>query len=80
MMHVFTWYYNRKMYHKKEQLFNLLGEHLNSLDDDIIVEIGAGTGENLQFFPEKCTIIALDPNPYMKSFFLHNKRATHTST
>lgn len=71
-MFFFTWYYNELMYSRKKELFGTLAEHLKGLDGDIL-EIGAGTGANFQFFPDGCSVVALDPNGQMNRYLRHNK-------
>ncbi|XP_076328611.1 thiol S-methyltransferase TMT1B-like [Tachypleus tridentatus] len=34
-----------------------------------ILEIGAAHGCNLEFYPDKCRLIGVDPNPYFNSYF-----------
>ena len=63
-MVVFTWFYNKAMHLKKIELFGSLKEHLNDVDGDLL-EIGAGTGANFQFFPDGCSVLVLDPNEHM---------------
>jgi len=39
-----------------------------------IVEIGAGPGANLKYYPENSRVICVDPNPYFKTYFLRNQK------
>lgn len=49
--------YERKMTPRKEALFSGLS--------GTVVEIGAGTGKNLEFMPSGCRWIGIEPNAYM---------------
>ena len=60
--------YNKKMDAHKRTLFSMLRDSLEKVDGDIL-EIGAGPGANFQYYPEGCSIIALDPNKYCKEYF-----------
>lgn len=72
-MVVFTWFYNKAMHLKKIELFGSLKEHLNDVDGDLL-EIGAGTGANFQFFPDGCSVLVLDPNEHMHTHLVHSKK------
>lgn len=72
-MVVFTWFYNKAMHSKKIELFGSLKEHLNDVDGDLL-EIGAGTGANFQFFPDGCSVLVLDPNEHMHTHLVHSKK------
>lgn len=38
-----------------------------------ILEIGSGSGNNLQYFPRNCLLTSLDCNSYFEKYFLENK-------
>jgi ubiquinone/menaquinone biosynthesis C-methylase UbiE len=40
-----------------------------------VVEIGSGTGPNLQYLPAHLTVVGIEPNPYMHRHFLEEDRA-----
>lgn len=48
----------------KEELF---GEISSS---DVVLDMGIGTGPNLQYMPKETRVIGVDPNPYMKPYAL----------
>ena len=70
----FTPWYNKKLHSRKKQLFSNLEEHLISVKGDI-VEMGAGIGANFQFFPANCSVIAVDPNPYMEPYLIDSAKS-----
>ena len=72
-MYFFTMLYNRRVGEKKKELFKLMKNHLEKVEGDIL-EIGAGTGTNFAFYPRGCSVIALDPNPYMNYYLRHSKK------
>jgi len=37
-----------------------------------ILEIGIGAGANFKYFPEKCSVIAVDPNPQFENMLTEN--------
>jgi ubiquinone/menaquinone biosynthesis C-methylase UbiE len=49
--------------------------HLLSDLTGTLVEIGSGTGANLEFLPHGLRIIGLDPNPFMHAYF---RREAHS--
>lgn len=53
--------YNRLVRGRKKRLFE-------DLSGDIL-ELGAGTGANLPFYPRGVHLTVLDPNPYMRPYF-----------
>ncbi|MGD2121015.1 MAG: class I SAM-dependent methyltransferase [Gemmatimonadota bacterium] len=50
-------------------------QHLLSDLTGTLVEIGSGTGVNLEFLPEGVRIIGVDPNPFMHAHFRREARA-----
>ena len=72
MMYFFTKMYNRRLGGRKKELFELMTKHLEELEGDVL-EIGAGTGANFAYYPRGCSVIALDPNPYMNYYLRHSK-------
>jgi ubiquinone/menaquinone biosynthesis C-methylase UbiE len=48
--------------------------HLLSGLSGTLVEIGSGTGPNLQYLPEHLTIVGIEPNPFMHRHFLEEAR------
>ena len=72
-MYFFTLLYNRRVGAKKKELFKLMGKHLEKVEGDIL-EIGTGTGANFAFYPRGCSVIAVDPNPYMNYYLCHSKK------
>ena len=64
--------YNKSLRDYKLELFDQLESSLKKVDGDIL-EIGAGTGANFEFFPKGSSVIALDPSPAMRRHFEVNK-------
>lgn len=56
--------YDRCVRDKKSLLFS------NIKDNDIVVEIGAGTGVNIKYYPEGVSYVAIEPNEFMYPYFL----------
>ncbi|CAG0895031.1 unnamed protein product, partial [Darwinula stevensoni] len=63
----------------KSRLFHGLGA-LKSGDPELrkagrirILEVGAGTGVNFQFFPGDCRLVVVDPNPNFRRYFEKNR-------
>jgi SAM-dependent methyltransferase len=62
----------------KRKLF----EHLRTISSSIpeirkrkglrLLEIGAGTGANFEFYPPNTSLVVVDPNPFFKPFLLEN--------
>ncbi|XP_013792415.2 methyltransferase-like protein 7B, partial [Limulus polyphemus] len=79
----FAWFHSNIWNPVAEILtFNMKREHFEGLqrmvshDPDLrkeetirILEIGAAHGCNLEFYPDKCRFIGVDPNPYFHSYF-----------
>lgn len=64
----------------KEELFSSLKE-MKSSDPSLsnqgpgvirILEIGIGSGVNLQYYPKGCHLISVEPNPYFEEYFRKN--------
>lgn len=52
--------YNERVHERKQRLFSGLSGR--------VLEIGAGTGANLEYYPSGIELIALEPNPYMQEY------------
>ena len=79
----FAWicsYCNNKFSHyvvdAKEELFSDMSELRGMLKTDhlTILEIGAGSGTNFQFFPSGSSVIALEPNPHFQKYLEKNAK------
>ena len=55
----------------KQKLFVDLGERLKEVNGDIL-EIGIGAGENLHYYPQGASIIAVDPNVHVEKLLREN--------
>ena len=55
----------------KPKLFLDLEEHLKTLNGDV-VEVGIGSGENFDYYPDGTTLIAVDSNPHVEKFLRAN--------
>ena len=55
----------------KPKLFLNLEEHLKTLNGDV-VEVGIGSGENFDYYPDGTTLIAVDSNPHVEKFLRAN--------
>ncbi|XP_064481622.1 thiol S-methyltransferase TMT1A-like [Ornithodoros turicata] len=86
---LFAWIYSRYFANSnaktlaqyKRQLFSTMRE-IKSCDESLrgkghirIVEIGIGTGTNLEYYPEGCRLISVEPNSYFESLFKKNRNA-----
>ncbi len=74
IMQMYSYFYNAAMHNQKKQLFS--GLHSNDKDGSnnlIILEIGAGTGTNFQFYPQNSKVLCVDSNPYFDSYILEQK-------
>lgn len=40
-----------------------------------VVEIGVGTGTNLEYYPPGCKLVSVEPNPYFEKLFRENRSA-----
>ncbi len=52
--------YNKKVDERKRKLFSALSGR--------VLEIGPGTGANLEYYPENISLIGLEPNPFMQNY------------
>ncbi|XP_053144330.1 putative methyltransferase-like protein 7A isoform X2 [Hemicordylus capensis] len=64
--------YNKKMSAQKKELFSNLKDFASSTGVLTLLEIGTGTGSNLQFYPIGCRITCTDPNPNFEKFLHRN--------
>jgi len=72
-IYVFSRIHSQAFNRQKQELFSCLQPLASNRRDSLkIVEIGAGSGINLQYYPENSHIICLDPNPYMFKFIKPN--------
>ena len=55
----------------KPKLFLDLQEHLKTLNGDVM-EVGIGSGENFDHYPDGTTLIAVDSNPHVEKFLRAN--------
>ena len=55
----------------KRKLFADLDEKLKEVNGDVL-EIGIGSGQNFQYYPHGTSLIAVDPNPYVKKLLKDN--------
>lgn len=60
LLHKSSKRYNRLTEERKRQLF----AHLSGS----VLEIGPGTGANLEYYPEKVLLTGLEPNPHMQRY------------
>ncbi|KAL8163707.1 UNVERIFIED_CONTAM: Methyltransferase-like protein 7A [Gekko kuhli] len=66
--------YNQKLHKEKELLFSNLEEFTGSSGELTLLEIGAGSGANFQFYPPGCQVTCTDPNPNFQKY-LHQSMA-----
>ena len=60
---------------QKQKLFSELGDQQRTLGRDLkILEIGAGSGANFEFYPPNSTITCLDPNQYFQGYLEENSK------
>lgn len=71
-MNLFSRIHNNAVRKHKEDIFEKLKSSVESVGGGDILEIGAGTGANFEFFPEGSSIIALEPNPHMVPYLREN--------
>ena len=67
----FTKVYNAVLGTQKEKLFSQLRDHLQQTGGGEVLEIGSGTGANLEYLPG-VSLVALDPNEHMEKIFRVN--------
>ena len=60
--------YNPSVAKHKRELFASISDHLNQVKGDL-VELGAGCGENFEFIPKECSLIAIEPNSNAETLF-----------
>jgi hypothetical protein len=61
--------HNEKTKKEKLLLFGELGEEAAKKRKNFrILEIGIGTGPNLEYYPSNTTLIGLDPNKHFEKF------------
>lgn len=60
--------YNERVDQYKRELFSKLSGH--------VLEIGPGTGANLEYYPEDISLTGLEPNPYMQNYLKEKTRET----
>ncbi|XP_022805123.1 methyltransferase-like protein 7A [Stylophora pistillata] len=71
-MNLFSRIHNSAVRKHKEDIFEKLKPCAESVGGGDILEIGAGTGANFEFFPEGSSIIALEPNRHMVPYLQEN--------
>ncbi|XP_037031615.1 methyltransferase-like protein 7A [Bradysia coprophila] len=66
--------YNENVTVFKREVFADIGSIIPSKKNGPIriLEVGIGPGYNLEFYPKKCQLIALDKNPYFEKVLLQN--------
>jgi len=66
--------YERAIHPVKEMLFQeLYSDTIANADTVRILDVGCGTGPNLRYYiPDRTILTALDPNPYMETYFQQN--------
>ncbi len=60
--------YNERVDERKRNLFS-------GLSGDVL-EIGPGTGANLEYYPDKISLTGLEPNPHMQDYLKEKARRT----
>ncbi|XP_062979228.1 thiol S-methyltransferase TMT1A-like [Elgaria multicarinata webbii] len=63
---------NKIMHKEKQQLFSRLPDFAGPSGKLTVLEIGAGSGANFQFYPPGCRVICTDPNPNFEQYLLNN--------
>ncbi|XP_054721491.1 putative methyltransferase-like protein 7A [Uloborus diversus] len=69
--------FEKKMTPLRKGAFVLLNDALSERDKSVplkVLEIGIGSGANLQFYPENSELIALDMNTSFEEYFRQNQR------
>ena len=59
--------FNRKLGWRKQRLFANI-ERFCERKDPTILEIGAGSGSNFEYYPNGANLMCVDPNPYFESY------------
>ncbi|KAH0629208.1 hypothetical protein JD844_011105 [Phrynosoma platyrhinos] len=62
--------YNEKLHKEKQELFSNLRDFGGSSGKLSLLEIGAGSGANFQFYPSGCRVTCTDPNPNFKQYLV----------
>ncbi|XP_053144519.1 putative methyltransferase-like protein 7A [Hemicordylus capensis] len=65
--------YNQKLHKEKQQLFSNLADFAGASEPLSLLEIGAGSGANFQFYPPGCRITCTDPNPNFEQYLLKSE-------
>ncbi|XP_029450835.1 methyltransferase-like protein 7A [Rhinatrema bivittatum] len=60
--------YNQKMHKYKKELFSNLEDFTGPSGEVTLLEIGCGTCSNFEFYPPKCKVICVDPNPNFQPY------------
>lgn len=71
-----TFSYNNKMHETKRELFRNLAKFKNPDGSLRLLEIGCGSGANLQFYPCGCTVTCADPNPHFERYLRRSMAAS----
>ncbi|XP_032066784.1 methyltransferase-like protein 7A [Thamnophis elegans] len=71
-MNQFSKFINKKMYKKKEKLFQNMQDFADASGKLHLLEIGAGSGPNFQFYPPNTHVTCLDYNPNFQKFLLNS--------
>ncbi|CAM9914907.1 thiol S-methyltransferase TMT1A-like [Lampetra fluviatilis] len=71
LLAAFSKRYNRLMARTKRELFSSMDDLVLGNEKPLrVLEIGAGTGANFEFFPPGTQVTCLDPNPHFKKKLL----------
>nr|XP_032822973.1 methyltransferase-like protein 7A [Petromyzon marinus] len=71
LLAAFSKRYSRLMARTKRELFSSMDDLVLDNEKPLhVLEIGAGTGANFEFFPPGTQVTCLDPNPHFKKFLL----------
>lgn len=60
--------YNKRVDERKRNMFSELSGK--------VLEIGPGTGANLEYYPDEVSLTGLEPNPYMHKYLIQKSRET----
>lgn len=69
-----AWY----MYKASHRYNELVNERKRNLFSDLsgrVLEIGPGTGANLEYYPKEVTLTGLEPSPYMQKYLKEKARS-----
>ncbi|XP_052496505.1 putative methyltransferase-like protein 7A [Budorcas taxicolor] len=66
----FTVTYNKQMASKKQELFSNLWEFTGPSGKLSLLELGCGTRANFKFYPSRCQVTCVDPNPSFEKFLI----------